>query len=510
MDSGIYQQNNQSNNGLDDNPGADAFDAMYQQEFQKDYSPPPPKDVPNRPMNPVNYDQPLPDSLQQYDPVVQPASNMPVQAQPQPQAPKKKRGSNLMCSCVMILLSLIVLGGIAAVSLGLFKNGGFNLNFSGGNKSSSSSSANTSDEVSENIDLRNLSNEQLKNIGCIVPPENATEKESYKGIKFMETGENKFSDDEVAQLKYHIDLLPSKISAPGPRAIVLITPEDLGLRTFNQPIIAFADCSTIYITRNTFVDFTGNNSQDLDIVQRLMLREFVLVNEFLAVNQDKIKEIINDQSRVVDLDFDSDLVVDWAKNTGWIENLSSDNVMQGWDLDLDADNLGTTLTGAFSPSEDLAESVAVYSTGENILLSDDRITQLKKVLEIENSSEVQKGYLPIPSGMEVTSAEGFYEIALYNDYKKNFERANVAVYRNNDEGKYASYVESYKALFENREWTIDKWELVTDANGVKILKGTASYAQRQVDITITTYDEASGYAIKPGGTIVSVISGYDF
>ena len=419
---------------------------------------------------------------------------------------KKKTSLPLFCCCFVFLLSLIVIGAALAYFEKDIIRSYIDQTFT------TQTTIPVSNDETSKIDLRNLTNEELAKLGVITIPENSVVEDTYKGIQLISTPSRELNDEEIAQIKFYIDNLPSKLTSSGPLAIISVTKSSLGNIGLSNPlIVAFASGPYIFVTDQTFEGNFIQKGVSFDDVEKTMAHEFMHVQQFYSIPDQKLDTALDSNMITIDLAKDSENVIDFAKEVGWQENIDSGGNILSWQLGEDDGSQKTTKYGKTSPAEDLSESISYLIMGEGFQFSKSRISWCEEFLG-ESEDELVKGRIPIYSDstrVKVIFGEG-YNVNKFQQYQEIFHFADAQNYNVEEENQIDLIADFYREEFESRKWKEKEWKNQTSLEGVETFTGVFTYGKRQVDIEIESYDSAQGFIVKPKGTLISVISGINF
>ncbi len=357
--------------------------------------------------------------------------------------------------------------------------------------------------------------EELRMLGVVMPPRGARVQETYKGIRFLASPSSRYSKRQLELLKMFIDRTPRLLLSPGPSAIITYRKGEvhfppgtsaLSLALASGPYVFFDSSS--FNTRGTF------SAGSTEGVFRAFEHELVHVLQFARTtsSMDMEKALFRFRKRGVQKIWnrqalDTKLVRSFVGVTGWSFSPRSHRVRLH-----NRKDEKTSSYGKKNVLEDMAETISLVVVGDTTQLSRGRINWAVKVLGFKNLREAQKGTFPYSSlykpvrlwGKGVTQFDGS-KTALF---RKKYPLVDIEYFVNREQNSFEPILKYLESEFPRRGWRRLYAKSVRLKNGVQ--KRIMSYKGRWRDVylEVITYDYATGYTLKPSGTIITVLSGY--
>ncbi len=349
--------------------------------------------------------------------------------------------------------------------------------------------------------------EDLKMLGVIHPPEGAFVQEEYKGIKFVASPENRYSEDQLILLKYFVDRVPPVLLKYGPSAVVN---GEVGF----LPSLAQASGPYIYFDSSAF--HTGGfwSAGSLEEVFRGFVHELVHVYQFgKAMEIVDLREAREKFSRVKRQTIwkyavmRTELVDSFARITGW--KLRRGRITTASLKNSRAER--TSNYGRVSIIEDMAETVSFVVIGNLTQLSERRVGWAMDLLEVPLWKEAMKYTFPYSDRFKLVKMRGGvtkFDHSKKKEYGERYRVIDLAHFIGKEDGHYEEMVSELKQGFEERGWEKTLSKSLRLEHGVK--KSLLEYRGkwRDVYVEVISYEDATGYLTKPEKTIITVLSGY--
>ena len=242
-----------------------------------------------------------------------------------------------------------------------------------------------------------LSIEQENSLGIITPPDSAVQVAEHRGVPILETESRPFSEDEIAEIKRYLDLVPEKFLETPPKAIIAASKETQG-RVIKPTTVATASGPYIFLGTRFFEGGFRSSNTDNDKVS-------IFMHEYAHVLQHYYLDIEHGTQQ--SMDDRSALVHDFSVSVGWTARDSTsgpflsgsdiafipDASYRRWQLP-ESEESGTTKYGQTNNVEDQAESFGWVIAGHPGLVSEARATWVLNFLG-ESAEAFTKGVIPI-------------------------------------------------------------------------------------------------------------------
>lgn len=403
----------------------------------------------------------------------------------------------LLVSSVTLFISLDGPNTIRDSALGLLKT----------NVNSSLDSTEKPREYNE-ATLSYFSPTELAKLGILPLPNNFKVQEEYKGIKLVQSETEKFTDLQLALLKMFIDTTPQKLLEPGPTAIVTFKKGEIKQGTnFNPNTAAFASGSYVFFNDNSFDPNTPLADDSIDAAYNTFIHELTHVSQFNEINQDISRTRIDSNYELgqtwIDLVMNSDLIADFASISGWEKKEAGEKIT----YTLKDETQKTSQYGKSKIYEDMAETVAGVVTTEDYEFSTQRKSWAVKYLD-EDLASLSKEKLPFNESLEQVKANNLqYDSSKENVYKNNYQHTSKQVFVTQRQNSLDEIYNYFNQEIGGRGWK-GNFKKTVEPNNVVRYKGDFDGVHRDMYVEIYSYDKATGYLVKPKGTIVVVVSGY--
>ena len=357
--------------------------------------------------------------------------------------------------------------------------------------------------------------EELRMLGVVMPPKGARVQETYKGIRFLASPSSRYSKRQLKLLKMFIDRTPKPLLSPGPSAIITyrkgevhfpLGTSSLSLALASGPYIFFDtsafDTRGIFSAGSTEGIFRAFEHELVHVLQFARTTSSMDMEKALSqFRQRGVQKIWNRQA------LDTELVRSFIKITGWSISPHSHLVLLRNRRDEK-----TTLYGKKNVLEDMAETMSLVVVGNTVPLSRRRINWDVSALGFRNLLEAIRDtfpysplYMPVKlSGKGVTKFDGS-KTALF---MKKYPLVDMEYFVNREQNSFKPILKHLEREFPRRGWRRLYAKNVRLKHGVR--KRIMAYKGRWRDIylEVITYDYATGYTLKPSGTIITVLSGY--
>lgn len=357
--------------------------------------------------------------------------------------------------------------------------------------------------------LSYFSDIELGKLGILSLPENFQIQETYKGIRFVRSPKKSFSDIQIRLLKQFVDKTPQKLLNPGPTAIVTYQKGEIKQGTnFNPNTAAFASGSYIFFNDESFNPTLPLADNSVDAAFSTYLHEMTHIAQFNEASKDLTPENI-DESYVVgytwiDLVLNSNLITEFAKYTNWQKTVidkKPDYILN----DKEAER--TTDYGKSKIYEDMAETVAAICITNTTDISVGRQQWALEYLS-ETKENLKIGKFPFSEKYEQVNASNLqYDTSKENEMKSTHQYVDRQVFINQKLNQINDIENFMNAELNARGWN-GKFVKSVESNNIIRFKGNFTNPERDMYIEIYSYDEATGFSIKPKGTIIVVINGY--
>lgn len=357
--------------------------------------------------------------------------------------------------------------------------------------------------------LSYFSDNEIAKLGILSLPENFSIQEVYKGIRFVRSPKQKFSDIQLTLLKNFVDMTPQKLLNPGPTAIVTYAKGEIKTGTnVNERTSAFASGSYVFFNDQSFNPIFPLADNSVDAAFGTFIHELTHVAQFneisMKLNKKNIDESYNSGLSWIDLVMRSTMTTDFALNNGW------EIVTQGEKVDYKLPNPDLVQTSEYGKThihEDIAESIAATVTTNISGFSQSRITWSQRYLE-EMISDLKVYKFPFPANMDsVTASNLQFDTNKENEIKLKYTYTNRQVFITGKTNSISSIQTFMKSELLARGW-VGSFTKIVEKDNVIRFKGNFDGVYRDMYIEIYSYDQAKGYLVKPEGTIMVVISGY--
>jgi hypothetical protein len=367
----------------------------------------------------------------------------------------------------------------------------------------------TSDRSVKPDTLSVFSQNELNKLGVIPLPVDFEIQEEYKGIKFVQSPNAKFTPFQINLLEKFIDLTPEKLLNPGPAAIVNFVRSDIqSFREFNPETAAFASGPYVFFNDDSFKPNIPMADDSIDAALNTFIHELTHIAQFNSIANNltprDVDVAFGEGLAWTDLVISSELISSFANVTGW-EQRTIDNKV---DYILPSSiNERTTDYGKTKIYEDMADTVAGVVLTSISSFSLERITWAYEFLG-ENQETIRKNKLPFYSNLEPVKATNLqFDTSKEKNYKDNYEYFTKQVFVTQRTNSITEIFQFYSTELSLRGWT-GSFSQTVESNGVIRYKGDFKNEFRDLYIEIYSYDQARGYIVKPQGTIVVVLSGF--
>ncbi len=357
--------------------------------------------------------------------------------------------------------------------------------------------------------------EELRMLGVVMPPRGARVQETYKGIRFLASPSSRYSRRQLELLKMFIDRTPRLLLNPGPSAIITYRKGEVHFPPGTSPLsLALASGPYVFFDSSSFNTRGTFSAGSTEGVFRAFEHELVHVLQFdrttssmdmekalFRFRQRGLQKIWNRQA------LDTKLVRSFVEVTGWSISPRSHRVRLH-----NRKNEKTSSYGKKNVLEDMAETISLVVIGDTTQLSRGRINWAVKVLGFKNILEALKGTFPYSSlykpvrlwGKGVTRFDGS-KTALF---RKKYPLVDIEYFVNRVQNSFEPILKHLESEFPRRGWR----RLYANSARLKhgVQKRIMAYEGkwRDVYLEVITYDYATGYTLKPSGTIITVLSGY--
>lgn len=367
----------------------------------------------------------------------------------------------------------------------------------------------------DSITLTKFTPEDIKLLGIIALPKNYKVQEEYKGIKLIH-GESSFYDStQSALIKRFIDQTPKKLLNPGPVAVITYNSGEIELGKISTTLInavAFASGPYIFFNNKSFSQSTIggiNNDKSVDRVFFTFEHELVHIAQFNQIidklNKVTINEYAKKSQNWSDISVTSDIFSEFAKISGWEEDsrFPSSHIFKL----SDATNAKTTDYGKSGIQEDMAESVAGIILTQDKLFSSERKSWVLAFLN-ENYEDLKKGKFPLSDLYDPVVPKNIkYDEVKAKEFSSHYTLIDTQAFYTKSKDKI-DLIEDYV----NKELNSRSWSGVmgknTDKHNVVTYQGEYKGNNRDIYIEVKSYDNATGYSIKPDGTTIYLLNGY--
>jgi len=364
-----------------------------------------------------------------------------------------------------------------------------------------------------------FSREDLRMLGVVLPPAKAAVQERYKKIRLLATPGSRYSRRHVALLKYFIDRTPSVLRNPGPAAIITYKRGEVRMPVGSSPLsLAMASGPYIFFSTGAFNTNGIFSAGSLEGVFRAFEHELVHVLQFQrALSQidfARARALFRSRNKQVRWDqatFRTPLVQSFAKITGW--EIVGNRYYKYARL-RQRETEKTSSYGKASILEDMAETVSLVVVGNLAPLSSARIKWALKLLGLPSVKAALQGTFPYcrlykPVKLMGTGVTQF-DMSRKKAYERKYKVVDLEHFVDDHSGRFEEIAAFMQKAFLDRGWRRKLSVRRRLRHGVK--KHVMEYSGRWRDLylEIISYDDASGYALKPNGTIITALSGYRF
>ncbi len=357
--------------------------------------------------------------------------------------------------------------------------------------------------------------EELRMLGVVMPPRGARVQEIYKGIRFLASPSSRYSRRQLELLKMFIDRTPRLLLSPGPSAIITYRKGEVHFPPGTSPLsLALASGPYIFFDTSAFATRGIFSAGSIEGVFRAFEHELVHVLQFnrTTSSMDMEKALFQFRQRGVQKIWnrqalDTEFVRSFIGVTGWNISPRSHVVLLRNRRDEK-----TTLYGKKSVLEDMAETISLVVVGNTTQLSRGRINWAVNVLGFKSHLEATRGtfpysplYKPIKlSGKSITRFDKS-KTALF---KRKYPLVDIEYFVNREQNSFEPILKHLESEFPRRVWRRLYAKNQRLKHGVR--KRIMAYEGKWSDIylEVITYDYATGYTLKPSGTIITVLSGY--
>ena len=245
------------------------------------------------------------------------------------------------------------------------------------------------------------------------PPDNVQWQRDIGGIEVLGLSPLPIQQ-ELAVLGAALEELPPALLESAPLRSIVRESEASG-RPIEDQVAAFTQGLDVHVVARTFSD-VGSTRLDMASV---LAHELAHIAQFAQFDSEYADAMLDGRVDVVDTSASSLLVRDFADAIGWI-NRSNNLLAPDWQISAN-DGEGATAYGLTAPDEDMAESVALVTTGRANLVGSNRVAWVEDWLGI-SAAELAKGRPFAPErSVSVLSAAPIYDEAEAN----RFGTANV-------------------------------------------------------------------------------------
>ncbi len=361
-----------------------------------------------------------------------------------------------------------------------------------------------------------FSREDLRMLGVVLLPADAAVQESHQKIKLLATPGSRYSQKHIALLKYFIGRTPSVLLDAGPAAIITYKRGEVRMPLGSSPL-SLAMASGPYIFFNTGAFVTGGifSAGSLEGVFRAFVHELVHVFQFRkAVSQidfARARDRFRSRKRQVRWDREAlktPLLQSFAKITGWEISGKQHKYARLRQRKTEK----TSSYGKASILEDMAETVSLVVVGDLAPLSTARIKWAVTLLGLPSVEAALQDTFPYCELYKQVNLMGTgvtqFDKSRKEAYEKKYKIVDLEHFVDERVGRFEKIVAFMDKAFLERGWQRTFSAQRRLRHGVK--KHVMEYGGRWRDVyvEIITYDDASDYALKPDGTIITVLSGY--
>lgn len=357
--------------------------------------------------------------------------------------------------------------------------------------------------------LSKLSNEETVALGVVKLPYGFQVQDEYKGIKFVRSPKKAYSDLQLKLLKYFIDNAPQKLLTPGPDAVVIFEADEIDYEDFtimNPSTLAFSSGTYIFLT-NTSFEGTNTSLKTIDEAMQTFFHELMHVSQFNYelenLTQQSIYELTLDGKDWTDLISVSELTKSFQGVTEWQYNEQS----REYTLD-NPETVLTTKYGSTSIYEDIAESVSGTITSQIHNFSDNRVKWALFFLESDYNNLIFHMFPHNDQLEPIRQDKPRLNFEKEEEFKKNYNITDRQYFITTKQYMIQSISDYFMQELPKRGF-IGNLKLSTDKNGVEKFTGEFKSDVRTLYIELESFDKARGYSVKPQGTIVNIINGYN-
>ncbi len=352
-----------------------------------------------------------------------------------------------------------------------------------------------------------FSPQDLKLLGVVTPQGEVFAQETYKGITFLATRGNRYTEDQLALLKYFIDRVPAALLKDGPSAIV-------NAKTGYLPSLAQASGPYVYFKSNAFRTGGFWSAGSLEGVFRGFVHELVHVYQFRkavrTIDFKKAREKFQRLHSQTLWDFavmKTPLIQSFADVTGW--RLHKGPITTARLKDFRTEK--TSNYGRVSIMEDMAETVSFVVIGDLSPLSRGRVQWAVKLLGYASLKPLLHHTFPYSDRLEpvsMGSSATRFDVSKKKAYKRRYRVTDIAHFVGKAKDHYREIVSALKRGFRDRGWENTLSRELRLKGGVKKYLLEYRGKWRDVYLEVISYEDAKGYLIKPEKTIVTILSGY--
>ncbi len=358
--------------------------------------------------------------------------------------------------------------------------------------------------------LAKLAPEEIGALGIVKLPYGFQIQDEYKGIKLVRSPKKTYSEIQIKLIEYFIDQTPPKLLDPGPDAVVIFEPEEIEYDDYNilsPSTLAFSSGTYMFLTDTSF-EGTLTSLKTVDESLQTFFHELMHVAHFnfelQYLTQDDLYDMSLKGEDWTDLIKRSELTKSFQELTEW--KYSEEKKMYYLET---LEGVKTSTYGKSAIYEDMAETVAGVATSQMYIYSDNRIKWALAFTEQDYDSLTKNKFPHNELLVPVRQENPRLNYVKEDEYKKRFEITDRQYFLVQEKFMLKSVTDYFVEYFPKRGFT-GSFEYTTDKNNVEKYHGEFSNGTRTMYIELESFDNAKGYSVKPKGTIINIINGYNF
>jgi hypothetical protein len=291
--------------------------------------------------------------------------------------------------------------------------------------------------------------------------------------------------------------------------VVIFEPDEIDYADFtilNPSTLAFSSGTYVFLT-NTSFEGTNSSLKTIDEAMQTFFHELMHVAQFnyelQYLTQPDVYQMVVEGKDWTNMIAESDLTVSFQSLTEWKYNEQDGSYYLE-----NPDTVMTTKYGSTSIFEDIAETVAGTVSSQIHIYSDNRIKWALFFLE-EDYDKLIMHMFPHNNLLEpVRQEKPRLNFVKEEEYKRNYNITDRQYFIVNEQYMIQGMADYFQKELPKRGY-IGSLSYSADKNSVEKYTGEYKSDSRAIYIELESFDKAKGYSVKPQGTIVNIINGYN-